>query len=119
MSIDKLLHSRIGHKLDTELRAFLLEKRLHHAGEQRGQTLAQIIGRRGENRQFLAVRQDCSISAVQPLVVGGAQSKKFFFSSLSLPSSLSFSFAGGRTTGLRRSPTGMLYLSAKYDGSTS
>ena len=48
MSIDKLLHSRICHKFDTELRSLLFEKRLHHAGEQRGQTLAQIIAGSGK-----------------------------------------------------------------------
>ena len=71
MGTDKLLHSRVGHKIDTELLAFLFEKRLHHSGEQRGQTLAQIIARSGKFLDGYSIEQR-GVASVQPPVVRGA-----------------------------------------------
>ena len=57
MRPDKLLHRRVGDKLDTELRALLLEQRAHHTLKQRGETLAHIVAGSGESRNIRAVKK--------------------------------------------------------------
>lgn len=65
--------------------------------------------------------EDAGITGVKPRVIGGAQSKKAFcpFLPESMPSEPSSPGSSGRGIEESLLPTGILYFSAKYEGSTS
>ena len=133
VGLDEPLRGGLFQNLNTEERAILLEKRPHHLPEGGlqlfpGIWIERIVGGHGE-----AVSEDGGVASVEPRVVVGAQSKKgrtlfcLLAASGAFPGALfsfpedcpSSPFSDSCVDVLRRPPTGMLYFSAKYFGSTS
>lgn len=121
VGLDEGLDAGFLQDLDAETGTLLTVEYGHHATESIGELVTNFIGNIGlwltvGGQLFI---EEVMVATVQPLVDGGAQSKKGW----ALCCWLSLDPAGepldtGADWG-RRSPTGIPYFSSKYLGSTS